>query len=114
MMVTIATFSLPIEAHIARAKLESEGIPAAIADEHTINMQWLYSNAIGGVKIQVPESFEEKAKGVLSRDYSESLIAEMGEDKYHCPQCGSEDVKKQSYACPLASCMPVPWLLSIG
>ena len=44
MMVTIATFSFPYEAQIARAKLDSEGIPATVADEHTINMQWLYSN----------------------------------------------------------------------
>tara|TARA_R100001143_G_scaffold755_1_gene2242 strand:- start:4968 stop:5165 length:198 start_codon:yes stop_codon:yes gene_type:complete len=49
MLKTVATFSFPHEAHIARAKLESEGIPALVADEHTINMQWLYSNALGGV-----------------------------------------------------------------
>ncbi len=28
----------------------------------TVNMQWLYSNAIGGVKVQVPSRFAEEPK----------------------------------------------------
>ena len=47
MLKTIATYSFPYEAQIARARLDSEGIPAFVADEQTINMQWLYSNALG-------------------------------------------------------------------
>lgn len=92
MLKTVATFSFPHEAHIARAKLESEGIPALVADEHTINMQWLYSNAMGGVRLQVPASAAEQAKEVLAQDYSEDLIAEVGDDPYVCPSCGSPDV----------------------
>ncbi len=41
-LVTIATFSHPTEAHIPRARLESEGIWAFLADEHTIGANWLY------------------------------------------------------------------------
>ncbi|SMN11222.1 hypothetical protein SPBRAN_1462 [uncultured Candidatus Thioglobus sp.] len=72
-LVTIASFSFAHEAHIARAKLESEGIPAVLADEFTINMQWLYSNALGGVKVQVPPSCVERAIEILSRDDSDLL-----------------------------------------
>lgn len=92
-MVTVAIFSFPHEAHIARAKLESEGIPAAVADEHTINMQWLYSNALGGAKVQVPKSFENQAREILSHDYSESLVTEEGHDKFRCPKCGSDNTE---------------------
>ena len=92
-MITIATFSLPIEAQIARAKLDSEGIPAFVADEHTINAQWLYSNALGGVRLQVPDCFAEQANNILAQDYSELLIAEQGIDSKHCLYCGNEKLE---------------------
>ncbi|GAM75767.1 hypothetical protein JCM19241_3679 [Vibrio ishigakensis] len=38
-LVVVARFSFPYEAHIAKGLLESEEIPAFVADEHTINMQ---------------------------------------------------------------------------
>ena len=93
MLVTIASFSFPHEAHIARAKLESEGIPAFVADEHTINMQWLYSNALGGVKVQVPDTFVKQANEVLALNDSEALIAQEGYDGFLCPQCGSQNTE---------------------
>ena len=40
-LIVVARFSLPYEAQI-RASLDAAGIPAFIADEHTINMNWLY------------------------------------------------------------------------
>jgi predicted amidophosphoribosyltransferase len=45
-LVTVATFNYPLEAHLSRAKLESEGIKAFVADEHMINANWLYSIAV--------------------------------------------------------------------
>lgn len=65
MLVTICRYSFSFEAHVARALLESEGIPVFVADEHTINMQWLYSDALGGVRLQVPEAFVERALELL-------------------------------------------------
>lgn len=73
MLATVASFSFAHEAHIARAKLESEGIPAVLADEHTVNMQWLYSNALGGVKVQVPPSCAQRAIEILAQDDSDLL-----------------------------------------
>ena len=46
-LVTIKSFSLPWEADLARATLEAQGIPAFVADAHTVSMNWLWSNAIG-------------------------------------------------------------------
>ncbi|WP_395792636.1 DUF2007 domain-containing protein [Aquimonas sp.] len=66
MLITVATFSFPHEAHFAKMRLDAEGIPAFIADEHTINMQWLYSNAMGGVRLQVPSACAEDAVRVLN------------------------------------------------
>jgi hypothetical protein len=92
-LITIASFSFPHEAHVAQANLEAEGIPAFIADEHTINMQWLFSNALGGVRVQVPSQFAKKAKDILSQDYSELLEEEFGKDETTCPKCGSTEVE---------------------
>jgi len=64
-LVTIARFSYPTEAHIARTKLETEGIWAFVADEHLITANWLYSNAVGGVKLQVSERNAEQALEIL-------------------------------------------------
>jgi hypothetical protein len=90
--VVVASFSFPHEAQIARASLESAGIPAIVADEHTINMQWLYSNALGGVKVLVPSEFVEEAQSILDSDFSAEVEAEFGADSIACPSCGGENV----------------------
>jgi hypothetical protein len=91
-LVTVATFSFPHEAHVAVARLEAVGIPVFIADEYTINMQWLYSNALGGVKVQVPAEFVAKSKEILQEDLSYLLDEEFGKDMLQCPKCGSTDL----------------------
>lgn len=80
-MIVVARFSFPHEAHIARASLDSVGIESHIADEHTVNTQWLYSNAMGGVRLMVAESDAEDAKQILSSDFSESLESELAVDE---------------------------------
>ncbi|MEH6551679.1 MAG: DUF2007 domain-containing protein [Pseudomonadales bacterium] len=92
-MITIARFSLPIEAQVARAKLDSVGIPAFVADEHMLTANWLYSNAFGGVRLQVPNSCAKKSREILSADYSELLISEKGVDLASCSICGSNDLE---------------------
>ncbi|HHF0553481.1 putative signal transducing protein [Vibrio diabolicus] len=93
-MIVVARFSFPHEAHIARASLDSVEIESHIADEHTVNTQWLYSNAIGGVRLMVAESDAEDAKQILSSDFSESLENELAVDegKDVCPNCGSKEL----------------------
>lgn len=90
--IIVASFSFPHEAQIARASLESAGIPATIADEHTINMQWLYSHAIDGVKVLVPTEHERDAKAILATDFSAAVDAECGSDKMVCVSCGSSNI----------------------
>ncbi len=63
--ITIATFNQPIEAHVLKGKLESEGIPCFLVDELTVQTYHLYSNAIGGVKLQVDVENAEKALKIL-------------------------------------------------
>ena len=65
-MVTIATFSKVEEAHLLRMRLEDAGIPAYIRDENTIQIDWLYSNALGGVRVDVSDEDLDAAKAVLA------------------------------------------------
>ena len=88
--VTVRRYSSPQEAHLARAKLESEGVPAVVQDENLIRMNWLYSNAIGGVKLQVAHSHIDTANRILGsveRSQTESEVA------YRCPHCGGSDTR---------------------
>lgn len=70
---TIASFSLPYEAQIAKSFLESEGIATMITDEHTINMDWFYSNALGGVRLNVLSGDADRASELLAKDYSQDV-----------------------------------------
>ena len=63
--VTILTVSYASEIAIIRGRLESEGIECNLLDELTVQVNPLYSNAIGGVKLQVKESDFESAILIL-------------------------------------------------
>jgi len=65
-MIVVATFSKPEEAHLLRMRLEAGGINAFIRDENTIQMDWLYSNALGGVRVEVAEEDEAAARELLA------------------------------------------------
>lgn len=90
--VVVAKFSFPLDAQIAKSNLESVGIPAFVADEHTINMQWLYSNAMGGVRLFVAEEDLQQAKNILQTDFSDSVDTTCASNPEHCPKCGSDDI----------------------
>ena len=60
-MKTLASFSQPVEAHLLRLRLEAEGITAYLRDENMIALDWLYSNALGGVKVDVADEDYEAA-----------------------------------------------------
>ena len=63
--VIIGAYSNPLEAHLAKGRLEAEGIPASLAHEHHVWANWVYSQAPGGVKVQVPAEYAERAARVL-------------------------------------------------
>lgn len=90
--IVVQSFSFPYEAQIAKTQLEAAGIPARIENEHTINMDWLYSNALGGVRLLVLESNLEEARALLAQDFSQQLQQQFGLSE-NCPNCGSSDIQ---------------------
>lgn len=61
----IISFTYPHEAHLAKGRLESEGIEVFIKDELTAQVNNFYSNAIGGVKLLVKDSDYDNAYKIL-------------------------------------------------
>lgn len=64
--VTVLTSIYPQDLYIIKGRLESEGIQCFLKDELTVQAYNLYSNAVGGVKLQVLEEDVEKARGILA------------------------------------------------
>jgi DNA-directed RNA polymerase subunit RPC12/RpoP len=103
-LITVLTVTYPHELIVIRGRLESEGIACFAQDELTVQVNPFYSNAIGGIKLQVRESDYSKAVEILEQDVSDCL--ESGEPieiddanieddtAIKCPHCGSKEVLK--------------------
>jgi hypothetical protein len=87
-LITVASFSHPEEAYIIRAKLESFGIPSFVADDYVITAIWLYSTAVGGVKIKVRESDVEEAQKLL-KPVRHGIYEQVWTTEERCPRCNS-------------------------
>jgi transposase-like protein len=97
-LVTLRSYRDSIDAELAKTQLESAGIPAIIVDQYLVSIQWLYSGAIGGVKVKVDESNLEIAREVLRENRSADLssIPESQTplaDGDRCPVCGSSEIE---------------------
>lgn len=91
-MITIAHYTNPLEAHIARGRLESEGIEAFVADENIVWANWLLSDAIGGVQLRVAMEDSVRARRILDEvadpeEYESKPVAAGSFSR--CPGCGS-------------------------
>ena len=73
--VTVATYDTLPTAHIAMGRLQAEGIECWLADENLVQMDWLYSIAVGGIKLQVDRKYVGWALEILATDYSDELSA---------------------------------------
>lgn len=110
---TIISFTQPHDAHFAKGLLESEGIETIIRDELTAQVNNFYSNAIGGVKLDVKESDLITANSILKdggyiKETKETIrkkieLVELKDntDKTICPFCESDNVYKKKEVNPL-------------
>ena len=88
--VTVARFIHPVAAHIARMRLESEGVPVFVQSLNFASVDWLMSNALGGIALQVPPSAVERAREVLDLpDIVEPF-------EIPCPKCASTNVRRST------------------
>jgi hypothetical protein len=99
-MKTVASFRDASQAYLAKGRLETEGISAILLDEYLVGIDWTYSQAIGGVKVQVTEADHERASKILQQDCSDKLKAmDIGASSEEvCPRCGSTSIAAQRYS----------------
>ena len=89
--VIIGTYPEATAAHLARVRLDAEGIESWLVDENMASVYPFYTQAIGGVKLAVREDDAAVAVGVI-----QGLDA-TGQHRYQqnlhqCPMCGSKNV----------------------
>jgi len=92
-LVTIGSYSTSYEASLVRGELEAFDIDATLADENTVSINWLWSNALGGVKVQVPESEVAEALGILGTERSDEPDEPDVPRATVCPGCGSSHTR---------------------
>jgi hypothetical protein len=104
-LITVHIFTFPTEAQIAKAKLEDSGIECYLLNENLVQVIGLYSNALGGVKLQVSSQDFEQARqillegGIIPSPETQTInkkIELLNEanypDKTKCPYCQSENI----------------------
>jgi hypothetical protein len=93
-LMTVRRYRDLAEAYAGRSLLESAGIPAWIADENLVRMDWFYSNLVGGMRLQVDEGDEPAAREILEEGAPETI--KYGEEEVYaqptCPKCGSTEI----------------------
>ena len=87
--ITVASFTLPMEAQLARMRLESEGVHVFMLSANQVSMNWLMSNALGGIQLQVPPSEAERARQILVDNPVGSALSNTV-----CPRCDSPKVHR--------------------
>ena len=85
-MITVGTFTTPEEAHLLRSQLESAGIPAYLHSEYAVQNEWIGSNLIGGVRVQISELDLDIAREFFA---SEMIDPPEEAEPVPCPACGS-------------------------
>ncbi len=87
----VRSYQYSSEAQIFCGKLEAEGIEVYLRDNHIVDSNPIWSNAVGGVKLFVREEDFEKANEILSTVSQYSL--DEKNDLIKCPNCSAEKVE---------------------
>jgi hypothetical protein len=64
-LIKFASFLSLLDADLAKMRLEAAGVKCFIFDQNLIQMNWLYSTAVGGVKLYIKADDLEKAQEIM-------------------------------------------------
>lgn len=109
-LVTIRRYRDLTEAQIAQSLLESEGIQSWIQNENLVRVDWMYSNAVRGIRLQIAQEDESRAKETLDGQTPPTIVFD-GKSEFvqpTCPTCGSRDISSiGSVLYPIFASAPV-------
>jgi Putative prokaryotic signal transducing protein len=81
-LVAVRRFRDLPEALVAKGLLDSANIGCFLSDENTVRMDWLWSNALGGVRLWVREDDLAESTALLGYDFSnEPEITDSADNK---------------------------------
>jgi Putative prokaryotic signal transducing protein len=93
MLVTVANFTEPWEAHMFRTRLQAEDIFAVVVHDHHVGMETYLALGLGGAKVQVPRDDAAAARAIernaIAGRYRSELDAVFGQETESCPNCGA-------------------------
>jgi Putative prokaryotic signal transducing protein len=81
--IPVRSYDNYIPAHMMLQRLEDEGIRAYLQNEHTVTIDPILSNAIGGIQLMIYDDQLERAMELINRfeqEYKEAVV---------CPNCKS-------------------------
>ena len=87
-MITIASFDTIEQAELLKSALENAGIQTFVADGTVISLNWMYSNALGGIKVQINEEDISRARE-LFEEIEENSPFDDPLSQFECPRCKS-------------------------
>ncbi len=98
-LIKFKFYETALEANRDKQILAKSDIQSFIANEQTIQSDWLLSQALGGIQLQVFEDDFEKAEKILA-DYHENdkfaleveHTVENPAFDFVCPKCGSNHI----------------------
>src|SRR5688500_20378232 len=85
--VIVHSFANYIDANIILGRLEEEGIRGWLRDENTVTLNPIWTQAVGGIKLMVPESQAPRALELLQQFRRER------QQQNACPACGSANIE---------------------
>ncbi|HTV06495.1 MAG TPA: hypothetical protein VME86_14095 [Acidobacteriaceae bacterium] len=114
-LVTLRQYRDPADALLAKSALDSAGIFAFLQNENIVRMDWVWSNLMGGIRLQVRPEDVAAAEELLSEPIPS--VIETDDTSYEqprCPHCQSLDIRfeRLNQKVGLASiilAVPIPW-----
>ncbi len=99
-LVAVGNYPTPLDGAVDRARLRAEGLDAVLFDTEMAT-NWVYTNALGGVRLMVPRDEEAAARRILAAPVEAAsgaepdagdLIAPDAPETW-CPACHARDVE---------------------
>jgi predicted RNA-binding Zn-ribbon protein involved in translation (DUF1610 family) len=84
--IPILSYDNYIPAHLDMGRLKEEGIESWLKDEHSVTINPILTNAVGGIKLMVEETQAQRAWEILTREKAAYIAS------FACPKCGSNKI----------------------
>jgi len=88
--VPVAAYDNYVTAHLAKGRLEAESIQCWLMDENTVTIMPIWSQALGGIKLMVPDVQAPRAQEILAS------LEQAHKSHHACSQCGSHNTEEIS------------------